>query len=82
MSNADGDGVICITVQRQDCDADKISRHAGVGLLKHWLTSGVAGMAVVHVLGVRSLSQHCAVLAVLASYHGRAVVGADAGGDS
>ena len=71
-------------MQRQDSDAGEISRRTCVGLLKHWLATGVAGMAVVHILGVpsRSLSQHCTILAVLASYHGRAVVGADAGGDS
>ena len=63
----------------QEDNAGKISGRTGVGLLKHWLAPGVPGMAVVHILGVRSLSQHCTVLAVLASYHGRAVVGADAG---
>jgi hypothetical protein len=59
---------MCTAVQKQDSDAGKISRRTGVGLLKHQWAPGVAGMAMVYILGIRSLSQHCTVLAVLVSY--------------
>jgi hypothetical protein len=47
-------------------DAAKMSRRAGVGLLEHGWAPGIAGIAIMYSLGVRSLSQHCTVLAVLA----------------
>ena len=68
-------------MQRQESDGAKMPSSACVGLLKHWLAPGVMGVVVVRVLGVHGLGQHRIVLAVLASNHGRAVVGADAGGD-
>ena len=68
-------------MQGQDSDVAEVSRRADVGLLEHGWAPGNTGIAILET-GVRSLSQHCTVLAVLASYHGCAVVGADAGGDN
>ena len=79
LSNVDGEGLIIIAVQGQDINVAKVSRRACVGLLEHGRAPGNAGIAILET-GVCSLSQHSTVLAVLASYHGCAVVGANAGG--